>query len=79
MYEQIEGSLFTPLRHFDKGEAEQVIARTHVLTPSNADIEAFVRRYCEAHDGKIENTRQKGVVRIRTPRPLMDGKTVVDE
>ena len=63
MYEQIEGSLFMPLRHFDKGEADQVIARSHALTPSNADIEAFVRGYYEAHDGKIENTRQKAVDR----------------
>jgi SNF2 family DNA or RNA helicase/HKD family nuclease len=79
MYDQIESSLFMPLRHFDKGEADRVIARSHALTPSNADIDAFVRRYCDAHAGKIENTRQKGVVRIRTPRELMDGKTVLDE
>ncbi len=47
MYDQIENSLFMPLRHFDKGEADRVIARSHALTPSNADIEAFVRRYCD--------------------------------
>jgi hypothetical protein len=79
MHDQIENSLFMPLRHFDKGEADRVIARSHALTPSNAAIEAFVRQYCDAHGGKIENTRQKGVVRIRTPRELVDGKTVLEE
>jgi hypothetical protein len=70
MYDQIESRLFMPLRHFDKGEADRVITRSHALTPSNADIEAFVRRCCDAHGGKIDNTRQKGVVRIHTPRAL---------
>jgi hypothetical protein len=79
MYDQIEASLFMPLRRFDKGEADRVIARSHALTPSNAAIEAFVRRYCDVHGGRIDNTRQKGVVRIRTPRNLVDGKTVLDE
>lgn len=79
MYDQIESTLFMPLRHFDKGEADRVIARSHALTPSNAAIESFVRRYCDVHGGKTENTRQKGVVRIRTPRELVDGTTVLDE
>lgn len=79
MYDQIERRLFMPLRHFDKGEADRVIAHSQALTPSNADIEAFVRRYCDAHGGKIENTRQNGVVCIRTPRHLVDGRSVLDE
>jgi len=79
MYDQIESTLFMPLRHFDKGEADRVIARSHALTPSNAAIESFVCRYFDANGGKIENTRQKGVVRIRTPREVVDGQTVLDE
>jgi superfamily II DNA or RNA helicase/HKD family nuclease len=79
MYEQLESSLFMPLHRFDLGRTDALIQRSRELTPSNADIEAFVRRYFEPHDGKIENTRSKRVVRLRTPRHLLDGKTVLDE
>jgi len=79
MYDQIEGSLFMPLRQFDKGAADELIRRSERLTPSNADIEAFLRRYFETHGGRVENTRQKGIVRLRPPRTLLDGKLVLDE
>ena len=80
MAERIEQDLFMPLRHFDKGATDKVIERSRELTPSNDDaIESFVRRFFEIHEGAIENTRQKQVLRLRTPRRLLDGKTVLDE
>jgi hypothetical protein len=79
MYERLESSLFMPLHRFNKGEVDALIARNSRLTPSNKDIESFVRRYVDAHEGKIENTRHKNVVRLRPPRHLVDGKTVQAE
>jgi superfamily II DNA or RNA helicase/HKD family nuclease len=79
MYDQLEKDLFLPLHRFNKGEADAVIRRSTELTPSNKDIEAFVRRYFEAHEGKVENTRQARVLRLRPPRHLVDGKAVQAE
>jgi len=79
MSEQLENDLFMPLHKFNKGETDRLISRSREMTPSNADIEAFVRRYFETHGGKIENTRRNHVYRLRTPKRLIDGKTVLDE
>jgi superfamily II DNA or RNA helicase/HKD family nuclease len=79
MCDQIEKDLFMSLHHFDKGKTDRLIRRSRELTPSNSDIEAFVRRYFETHDGKIENTKLKQVFRLKTPRRSCDGKTVLDE
>ncbi len=79
MYEQLESTLFMPLHRFDKGQADKLIEDSRRLTPSNTDIEAFVRQYFETYEGKIENTKFKNVFRLRTPRRLLDGKTVLDE
>jgi len=79
MYERLESALFLPLRRFNKGETDALIRRSNQLTPSNKDIENFARNYFEAHGGKIENTRHKGVVRVRPPRHLVDGRTIPSE
>jgi superfamily II DNA/RNA helicase len=79
MYDRLENDLFMPLHRFDKGKADALIARSREMTPSGADIEKFVRRYFELHRGKVENTRHKGVVRLRPPRHLADSKSVLDE
>ena len=79
MYEQLENNLFLPLHRFDKGKTEALIRRSREMTPSNADIGVFVRKYFETHEGHVENTRQKHVVRLRTPRCLLDGKTVLEQ
>jgi superfamily II DNA or RNA helicase/HKD family nuclease len=79
MYDQIESDLFLALHRFDLGATDALIKRSCELTPSNADIEHFVGRYVTSHDGKIENTRQKHIVRVRTPRCLADNRYVLDE
>ncbi|RJQ65744.1 MAG: hypothetical protein C4519_27310 [Desulfobacteraceae bacterium] len=79
MCDRIEKDLFLSLHHFDKGQADRLIRRSRELTPSNADIEVFVRRYFETHDGRVENTRNKQIFRLKTPRRLCDGKSVLDE
>lgn len=79
MAEQLEHDLFMPLRHFDKGATDRLIRRSQELTPSNTDIENFVRRYFEMYEGKIENTRHKDIVRLRPPHHLADGKSVLHE
>ena len=45
MGDQIENSLFMPLRHFHKAETDEVIERSRETMPTNADIETFVRTY----------------------------------
>lgn len=79
MSERIESDLFLPLRQFDKGKTDRLIERSRELTPSNDDIEAFVRRFFERNKGRVENTRQTNVVRLRTPGRLLDGRTVLNE
>lgn len=78
MCERVEQSLFMPLHHFDLGAAQDLISRSDELTPSNADIESLVRRHFEEYEGRIENTRQKKVVRLRVPRCIVDGRIVLD-
>jgi hypothetical protein len=46
------------------------------LVPTNADIETFMRRFCEVHGGRIENTRERQVVRLRPPQAIADGRRV---
>jgi hypothetical protein len=79
MSERIESGLFMPLRQFHLGDAKKVIERSRKLTPTNDDIEVFARRYFGLHEGKIENTRLNRVLRLRTPRRLLDGRMVLDE
>jgi len=75
---QIESSLFQPLRHFDKGEADRVIRRSAETMPTNADIESFVRRYFRLHQGRVANTRTPRVVRLSTPPRVRYGERVLD-
>ncbi len=76
MYVQLELDLFMPLQNFDKGAADRLIERSRELAPTNADIEAFMRRFCEIHGGRVENTREPRVVRLRPPQAIADGRRV---
>jgi len=78
MCEQVESGLFLSLHQFDLGKAKELIAHSNRLTPSNQDIEDFVRLYFETHGGRIENTRWKGIVRLIPPQRIQDGKHVLD-
>jgi len=69
-WEQVESSFLMPLRDFDLQGIMQVINRSQEVTASNADIEAFIRRFFSAHDGRIENTRRRGVYRLYPPRQV---------
>ena len=69
-WQQVQARFLMPLHKFDLGEIRSVIERSDEVTLSNADIEAFVRTYFARRQGKIENTRHKGVYRLTTPRAL---------
>ena len=69
-WEQVESSFLMPLRDFDLQGIMRVINRSQEVTASNADIEAFIRRFFTAHDGRIENTRRRDVYRLYPPRQV---------
>jgi hypothetical protein len=69
-WEQVESSFLMPLRDFDLQGIMRVINRSQKVTASNADIEAFIRRFFAAHDGRIENTRRRDVYRLYPPRQV---------
>lgn len=76
MCEQIEQDLFMPLHSFDLGAAQQLISRSNALAPSNKDIESFTRLFFDVHGGRVENTREEGVVRLRPPRHIIGGEVL---
>jgi len=64
------------LRDFDLQGIMRVINRSQEVTTSNADIEAFIRRFFATHDGRIENTRRRDVYRLYPPRQVQVEKRV---
>jgi len=69
-WEQVESSFLMPLRDFDLQGIMRVISRSQEVTASNADIEAFIRRFFATHDGRVENTRRRDVYRLYPPRQV---------
>lgn len=75
-WERVESSFLMPLRDFDLQGIMRVINRSQEVTASNADIEAFIRRFFAALDGRIENTRRRDVYRLYPPRQVQVEKRV---
>jgi len=69
-WQQVQSRFLMPLRNFDLESIQAVIDHSESITASNDDIERFVRTYFKTHDGKIENTRHRGVYRLTTPKTL---------
>jgi len=69
-------NLLMKLHKFDLQSALNVIKRSEEITFTNADIEAFVRKFFETHNGTIEPTRYKGQYRLFPPKEVLVDKLV---
>ena len=79
MSKRVQADLFQPLKKFDKARIDRVIERMQSGSPTSDDVELFVRSFVSDNGGVVENTKDKGVVRIKTPDRIQDGRTIPDK